>query len=146
MNNFLTKVGITGLTVGGILLANKILNKNKINLDISIDFELDEIVKCFISVPISGRNDEDILKDIYEAQLDAEKKIKEEKPNALIIFKDGFSFNSNENNPVYLLGEAICNLSDCEYVYFCSNWDRSKGCKIENEVSLKYDKKILLSI
>ena len=47
--------------------------------------------------------------------------------------------NSNNDNPVWLLGESIKLLSEADYIYTMSGWESSRGCIIEKAVACFYN-------
>lgn len=47
------------------------------------------------------------------------------------------------NIPLCFLAKSIENMSLCRAVYFCKEWDKARGCKIEHEVAEKYGLEII---
>lgn len=91
--------------------------------------------KLFISQPMRGLTDEEILKTREEIRLKAEKTIGE--PVELInsFFGD---FKPIGNIPVCYLGKSISLLAEADVVYFGEGWKDARGCKIEHEVAVQY--------
>lgn len=97
-------------------------------------------MKVFISVPMGGRTDEEIAKDIAIAK----SKLSEmaEENNEVIEYVDNFVSmpqNTDIKNPsMYCLGGAIQKMSECDAIYFCPGWDEARGCVIERQVAVQY--------
>lgn len=91
--------------------------------------------KLFISQPMRGKTDEEILKTREEIRIKAEKIIGE--PIELIdsFFED---FKPIGNIPVAYLGKSISLLSTADVAYFGEGWKEARGCKIEHEVAVEY--------
>ena len=69
--------------------------------------------KLFISQPMSGKADEEILAERKVAIKAAEELLRE---------------------PV----EVIDSLSDADIAYFAKDWQKARGCKIEHERAVEY--------
>jgi hypothetical protein len=89
--------------------------------------------KLFISQPMRGLTDEEILKTREEIRIKAEKTIGE--PIELIdsFFED---FKPIGNIPVAYLGKSISLLATADVAYFGEGWKDARGCKIEHEVAV----------
>ena len=94
-------------------------------------------MKVFISQPMTGLTDEEILKVRNET---------------ITYLKNGFIFgvlpkeiefinsfieDSNEK-PLYLLGKALEKLSTADVCVFVDGWKEARGCRIEHECCIKY--------
>jgi hypothetical protein len=92
--------------------------------------------KLFISQPMRGLTDEEILKKREEIRLKAEKTIGE--PVELIdsFFED---FKPTGNIPVAYLGKSISLMAEADVAYFGEGWKEARGCKIEHEVAVQYN-------
>ena len=91
--------------------------------------------KLFISQPMRGFTDEEILKARQKAIAEAEKAIGE-KVEVLESFFEGF--NPTGNIPVAYLGKSISLLAEADIVYFGKGWNEARGRKIEHEVAKQY--------
>lgn len=40
--------------------------------------------------------------------------------------------------PLCFLAKSLENMSLCDAVYFCKDWEKYRGCKIEHEAALQY--------
>lgn len=93
--------------------------------------------KLFISQPMRGLSDEEILKSREEIRIRAEKVIGEE-----IELIDSFiskkPLESTKQVPVWYLGKSIQFLSQADVAYFGGDWRNARGCKIEHEIAKEY--------
>ena len=99
--------------------------------------------KLFISQPMRGLTDEEILKAREEIRARAEHTIGE--PVELIdsFIKDYPKEIINKSIPLWCLGKSIQLLSHADIAYFGGNWRNARGCKIEHEVARTYGIKII---
>ena len=98
--------------------------------------------KIFISQPMRGLTDEEILNKRQEIKKNAEKVIKE--PVELIdSFIEDYPGEINKHIPVFYLGKSIQLLSQADIAYFGGDWRNARGCKIENEIAKQYGIKII---
>ena len=94
-------------------------------------------IKVFISQPMHGLSDEyiktvrEFAKEDIEDQFDGNAKVL----NTLIEF--------NSHSPIYNLGKSIEMLSKADYAYFCPGWQDYRGCRIEHQICVDYDIKIM---
>ena len=95
--------------------------------------------KVFVSVGMSGREDRDVARDIYDAyweiygMFDGDVK----------IFDNWGCVGPSDAGRLWYLGEAIKKLGDCDACYFCKDWRKYKGCRIEREVCELYGIEII---
>lgn len=104
--------------------------------------------KIFLSLPMSGRSDEEIRAQIEEMK--AEFLLKNPFDDGEEIkFVDNFDFNPHEGvlgltskfvktEPLLYLGNAIQKMAYVDGVYFGSGWTNARGCQIEREVAYTY--------
>ena len=98
--------------------------------------------KLFISQPMKGLTDEEILKAREEIRARAEHTIGE--PVELIdSFIKDYPGEINKSIPVWYLGKSIQLLSQADIVYFAGDWRNARGCKIEYEVANAYGIKFI---
>lgn len=95
-------------------------------------------MKLFISQPMKGKTDEQILDERNKAAglfiLEGE--------NVEVIdsfFKDAPA----QAAPLWYLGESIKLLGEADVVYFCKDWQKYNGCTIEHECAVRYGKTIV---
>ena len=97
--------------------------------------------KVFLCLPMSGRTEEEILKEIDEMKEASIHYFQDKHPDCEIVYQTNYVSEAEEesNNPVYLLGRGIMNLmSQADVCLFSKNWKDSKGCKIEHDVAKAY--------
>lgn len=88
--------------------------------------------KLFISQPMRGLTDEEILKVREEIRARAEHAIGE--PVELIdSFIEDYPGEINKSIPVWYLGKSIQFLSQADIAYFGGDWRNARGCNIEPE-------------
>ena len=93
--------------------------------------------KLFISQPMRGLTDEEILKTREEIRGRAEKIIGE--PIEVInSFIEDYPGEVNKHVPIWYLGKSIQLLSQADVVYFGEGWSEARGCKIEFKVATEY--------
>ena len=98
--------------------------------------------KLFISQPMRGLTDEEILKAREEIKNRAEKTIGE--PLELInSFIEDYPGENNQSIPVWYLGKSIQFLSQADIAYFAGDWINARGCKIEYEIANAYGIKVI---
>lgn len=91
--------------------------------------------KLFISQPMAGLTDKEILKKREEIRLKVEEKIGEPVEVIQSFFED---FEPIGNIPVAYLGKSISLLAEADVAYFAEGWKEARGCKIEHEVAVQY--------
>ena len=90
--------------------------------------------KLFISQPMRGKSDEEILAERQKAIEVAEKVIGE--PVEVI---DSFFEKAPVNaKPLWFLGKSLELLAGADIAYFAKGWQDARGCKIENTCAIEY--------
>lgn len=90
--------------------------------------------KLFISQPMRGKSDEEILKEREHAIQKAKELIGEE-VEVLDTFFDDFDSNAK---PLEYLARSIEYLSKADVAYFVPGWQEARGCRIEHECAVEY--------
>lgn len=90
--------------------------------------------KLFISQPMRGKSDEEILKVREKAIKSAEKQIGE----PVEVVDSFFQKAPKDATPLWYLGESILLLAKADVAYFAKGWDKFRGCKIENMCAIEY--------
>ena len=91
--------------------------------------------KLFISQPMRGKTDGEILAERQKAIETAEKVLGE--PVEVI---DSFFEKTPVNaKPLWFLGKSLELLADADVAYFASGWEDARGCKIEHTCAVEYD-------
>lgn len=91
--------------------------------------------KLFISQPMNGKTDKEILKERETAIKNAEKQLG--KPVEVIdsFFKDEPSVG---NRPLWFLAKSLELLCTADLAYFAPGWKNARGCRIENTCAIEY--------
>ena len=90
-------------------------------------------MKVFISQPMSGRTDEEILIKRNEIV----NKLKEEYGEVEIL--DSFFTDFNPDvKPLEYLAKSIGYLAKADLAYFAKGWQDTRGCRIEHICAIEY--------
>ena len=90
--------------------------------------------KLFISQPMRGKTDEEILAERKKAIESAERNLGE--PVEVI---DSFFQNAPADaRPLWFLGKSLKLLSTADIAYFAKGWEDARGCRIENQCAVEY--------
>lgn len=92
-------------------------------------------MKVFISQPMRGRSDKEILEkrirviEILESMYDTD----------IDIIDSFFQSAPHDSKPLWFLGKSIELLSKADLAYFCEGWHNARGCRIEYNCCINYD-------
>lgn len=90
--------------------------------------------KLFISQPMRGKTDDEILAERSNAIQAAKDSLGE--PVEVI---DSFFQNAPaEAKPLWYLSESLKLLATADVAYFAPGWDKARGCKIESICAKEY--------
>ena len=90
--------------------------------------------KLFISQPMRGKTDEEILAVREKAIASAERHLGEK-----VEVIDSFFQNAPaEAKPLWFLGKSLELLSTADVAYFAPGWEEARGCRIENTCAIEY--------
>ena len=94
--------------------------------------------KVFISMPMNGKTDEEIVKEFKSTK----KRVLELFDGCQVIDSvfSNFDLDNNANTPIHYLGRSIELLADADIVYFAKGWEKARGCLIEYQVAKTYGK------
>ena len=90
--------------------------------------------KLFISQPMKGKSDEDILKERNKAIAEAER-LCGDVVEVLDSFFQGAPANAN---PLWFLGKSLELLAQADVAYFAPGLADARGCKIEHLCAVEY--------
>ena len=90
--------------------------------------------KVFISQPMTGF-------DINEVKKQRQPVIDKLQEQGYEVLDSILEYKTKNN--MWLLGKSIQILSKADYIYFMKGFENSRGCRIEYEVSKRYDIPIL---
>lgn len=89
--------------------------------------------KLFISQPMHGKTDEEILAERADAVQTAQDALGEE-----VEVIDSFFGTSDMSHALEYLGESLKLLSKADIAYFAPGWQEARGCKIEHACADAY--------
>lgn len=90
--------------------------------------------KLFISQPMCGKTDEEILAVRKLAIKQVQERIGEDVKVIDSFFQDHPTFDK----PLKYLAASIALLADADIAYFAKDWHKARGCKIERECAATY--------
>lgn len=90
--------------------------------------------RLFISQPMRGKTDEEILAVRAKAIESAERNLGEK-----VEVIDSFFQNAPADaNPLWYLAKSLELMSTADVVYFAKDWEKYRGCRIENTCAVEY--------
>ncbi len=93
------------------------------------------MIKVFISQPMRGKTDEEILAVREKAIVTVKRSFKGEEVEVLDSF---FKEHTDESNPLEFLARSIALLGKADIAYFAKGWEQARGCRIENQCTIEY--------
>lgn len=90
--------------------------------------------RLFISQPMRGKTNEEILAVREKAIESAERNLGEKVEVIDSFFKDA----PVDAKPLWYLAKSLELMSTADVVYFCKDWDKYRGCRIENTCAVEY--------
>lgn len=90
--------------------------------------------KLFISQPMNGKSDEEILQE-RQFGIDKAKELIGEDVEVIETFYTDFGPDAK---PLEYLGRSIMDLAKADIAYFAPGWEIARGCKIEHECARAY--------
>ena len=100
--------------------------------------------KLFISQPMKGKTDEEILREREQAVREAEKYLKENGMQEEVQLIDSFFQSAPVGaRPLWFLGKSPELLSTADLVYFAKDWEKARGCRIEHMCAVQYELQII---
>lgn len=91
------------------------------------------MIKIFISQPMRGKTDEEILAERADAIQSAKDATGEE-----VEVIDSFFQGADLTHPLEYLGESLKLLAKADIAYFAPGWNKARGCLIEHECAEQY--------
>lgn len=91
--------------------------------------------KLFISQPMNGKTEQEILREREKAIESAEKQIGEPVEVIDSFFRDEPSVG---NRPLWFLAKSLELLCTADIAYFVPGWENARGCRIENQCAIEY--------
>ena len=99
-------------------------------------------MKLFISQPMRGRTDAEILAE-RNAAIEAVKKKLGDDVEPIDSF---FETAPHEAKPLWFLSKSIELLAEADAAYFCDGWESARGCRIEHMCAVAYGLNIFKTI
>lgn len=90
--------------------------------------------KIFISQPMKGKSDEEILK-ARKLAVERAARILE---GPIEVIDSFFQGAPAEAKPLWFIGKSIQLMADADAVVFVEGWEDACGCKIEHECAVQY--------
>lgn len=93
--------------------------------------------KVFISIPMNGRPEEEVLTEIQEIT----NYIHHTFGDDIDVVHSLWTPQPNKRYPnprIYYLGKAIVKMGICDTVVFAKGWREVRGCRIEEKVAIEY--------
>lgn len=90
--------------------------------------------KLFISQPMNGKTNEEILAVRNKAIESAERELGEKVEVIDSFFRDA----PTEAKPLWFLGKSLELLSTADVAFFAKGWEDARGCRIENACAIEY--------
>ena len=90
--------------------------------------------KLFISQPMRGKTDEEILDERKKAIETAEKQAGE----PVEVIDSFFQKAPVGAKPLWFLGKSLELLADADVAYFAKGWNEARGCKVEHTCAKEY--------
>lgn len=94
--------------------------------------------KLFISQPMRGKTDEEILAVRAQAVQSAERVLGEEVKVIDSFFKGAAVPPTVLSRPLWFLGKSLKLLAGADVAYFADGWEDARGCRIEHECAVEY--------
>ena len=91
--------------------------------------------KLFISKPMRGKTDEEILATREKAIAKAKELIGE----PVEVLETFFQSAPANEKPLWYLGESIKYLGEADVAFFAKGWEDARGCRIEHECAKEYN-------
>lgn len=99
------------------------------------------MLKLFISQPMNGLSNDEILRKRKEYKNYVEKIMGEEVEVIDSFFTKDPDDEEIKEKALWYLGESIALMSKADFVFFAKEWYRYKGCRIEHTCAELYDLK-----
>lgn len=90
--------------------------------------------KLFISQPMKGKSDEEILAEREKAIQRARDAMHDD----VEVIDSFIRGAAAENRPLWFLGKSLELLATADVAYFARGWEDARGCKIEHTCALEY--------
>lgn len=96
--------------------------------------------KLFISQPMKGKTDKEILAERRRAVKSAEEKLGE----PIEVLDSFFQNVPTDANPLWFLGKSLELLSTANIAYFVKGWKEARGCRVEHQCAVEYGIEVIV--
>lgn len=101
-------------------------------------------MRLFVSLPMRGKNTEQIRQEIDEAtQRFFDVKWDEGVELMAIKVIDSVFDLEEGTDPLVYLGKSIELMAKADYVFFVNGWEKARGCQVEHLIAEKYGLEIV---
>mgnify|MGYP001625924587 FL=1 len=90
--------------------------------------------KLFISQPMKGKTDEEILA-VRKKAIESAESMLEEQVEVIDSFFQGAPADAK---PLWYLAKSLELLATADVAYFAKGWEDARGCRIENTCAIEY--------
>lgn len=90
--------------------------------------------KLFISQPMRGKSDEEILETREQAIKEARKLV----GDPVEVIDSFFQSAPADARPLWFLGKSLELMATADVAYFAEGWQDARGCRIEHECAKEY--------
>ena len=94
----------------------------------------DPVKKLFVSQPMRGKTNEEIIKERKVLIADVYMKTHEN----LAVIDSFFENATTDATPLWYLGESLKLLGTADYAVFAPGWQDYRGCRIEHDAAVAY--------
>jgi hypothetical protein len=93
-------------------------------------------MRVFISQPMKNKTNEEILSERERAIKYIKENLRD--GDSVEIVDSFFQDAPHDAKPLWFLGKSLELLSTADMVYFCKDWEKARGCRIEHECAEEY--------
>ena len=103
-------------------------------------------MKAMLSQPMAGKTEEEIIAT-REKAIATLKSMGYEVVNTLFTdewySQESMSTRGVVQVPLCFLAKSLENMSLCHAAYFCKDWEKARGCKIEHDAAVAYGLRVI---
>ena len=92
--------------------------------------------RVFISIPMRDKTGKQIKEDLEKVKRKVIDRFDD------VEFIDNYFPEDQQGSPVMMLGKSIMLMSDADLIFFADGWESARGCRIEHEVAMAYEKEV----
>ena len=94
-------------------------------------------MKIMISQPMNGKSEEQIIQE-------REKIVKEMQEDGAEVIDTIFTEEAptDIDTAIFYLSKSIETIGKVDALFFMKGWEKARGCKIEHQVAVEYNKKV----